>query len=255
MPFLDQHGNEHVDVWDTVCPMAEHLGGQSWRFAGTGFYVAAEGICITAAHNFLRPGHTFPPRPQDVVKSPVMIRLLPDGENRFRIEMVQVRRILMKSDRLDIAICEAATSGPKPKRLRLSSTWPVEGDLVHCYSCPNTAGNIDNITGKLMIGHKNYTGRVTACFPNGRDRTFLPSACFEIEMEAPGGTSGGPVFNSTGQVIGVVSTSMTGSPPLAWATPIAPILDLTFDVKTDTCSRQVSSPFAAQVTSLVSSSS
>jgi hypothetical protein len=90
------------------------------------------------------------------------------------------------------------------------------------------------------LNHTDFSGSVTACFPRGRDKTFLPHACFEIELDAPGRASGGPVFNANGDVIGVVSTSMSGTPPRTYATPIVPILDLSFDVQTDQGLRQLS---------------
>jgi hypothetical protein len=235
MPFTDQHGRVWPDAWDTVCPLAEYLGGDKWRFSGTAFYISRAGICLTAAHNFLRKGGSDSTDPKDWIRSPVVVRAIASGENSFRISMVRVGKVHLKTDRLDIAICQAGVghSEPKPKQLRLASAWPKEGDLVYGYSCPNIPGNVDNVTGKLALKHSDYSGQVTACLPNGRDRTFLPNACFEIKLDAPGGTSGGPIFNAAGHVVGVISTSMAGDPPTTYATPIAPILDMGLEIQTD----------------------
>lgn len=49
-------------------------------------------------------------------------------------------------------------------------------------------------------------GRVIDRYPNGRDRN-LPGPCLAIECAVPGGTSGGPVFDSRGFLTGILSTS------------------------------------------------
>lgn len=53
-------------------------------------------------------------------------------------------------------------------------------------------------------------GRVIDCYPNGRDRSMLPGPCFAVECEARGGMSGGPVFDSRGYLVGLVSSSYEG---------------------------------------------
>lgn len=40
-----------------------------------------------------------------------------------------------------------------------------------------------------------------------------PNACYQTNMKILSGASGGPVFNSAGNVIGVNSTSFTVDPP------------------------------------------
>ena len=51
------------------------------------------------------------------------------------------------------------------------------------------------------------SGLVTAVYLEGRG-TLLPGPCIEIGMNTVGGMSGGPVFNTLGHVIGIVSTSI-----------------------------------------------
>jgi hypothetical protein len=51
-------------------------------------------------------------------------------------------------------------------------------------------------------------GRVTRQFPNGRDRSLLPWACLEVACPAWGGMSGGPVFDESGFLVGLVCSSV-----------------------------------------------
>jgi Trypsin-like peptidase domain len=51
------------------------------------------------------------------------------------------------------------------------------------------------------------SGLVTACYPHGRGNR-MPSPCLEVEMPTEGGMSGGPVLNSKGHVVGIVSSSL-----------------------------------------------
>ncbi|WP_142916619.1 trypsin-like peptidase domain-containing protein, partial [Klebsiella pneumoniae] len=55
------------------------------------------------------------------------------------------------------------------------------------------------------------SGLVTAAFPQGRGER-MPAPCIEVEMDTMGGMSGGPVVDSDGNVIGVVSSSFDGGP-------------------------------------------
>ena len=55
------------------------------------------------------------------------------------------------------------------------------------------------------------SGLVTAAFPQGRGER-MPAPCIEVEMDTMGGMSGGPVVDSDGNIIGVVSSSFDGGP-------------------------------------------
>jgi len=53
------------------------------------------------------------------------------------------------------------------------------------------------------------SGLVTAAFPHGRGER-MASPCFEVDMDMLGGMSGGPVVNSDGRLVGIVSSSLEG---------------------------------------------
>jgi hypothetical protein len=52
-------------------------------------------------------------------------------------------------------------------------------------------------------------GRVIEVFPNGRDKFLLPFPCFQIDCKINSGMSGGPVYNESGKVCGVIALLMT----------------------------------------------
>lgn len=73
------------------------------------------------------------------------------------------------------------------------------------YRHERTESDIESVTPYVS------SGLVTACFPSGRGER-MPAPCFEVDMETFGGMSGGPVVNSEGYIVGVVSTSFDGGP-------------------------------------------
>jgi hypothetical protein len=84
---------------------------------------------------------------------------------------------------------------------------PLVGSRVWAfgYREGNLEGDVSNITPLVS------SGRVTAVFPHGRGER-QPASCIEVEMEALGGMSGGPVLNEDGDLIGIVSSSFDGGP-------------------------------------------
>lgn len=55
------------------------------------------------------------------------------------------------------------------------------------------------------------SGVVTEAFPHGRGER-MPSPCLEVQMDTPGGMSGGPVVNADGKLVGIVSSAFDGGP-------------------------------------------
>lgn len=66
------------------------------------------------------------------------------------------------------------------------------------------------------------SGRVIDRFLSGRDRR-LPAPCLAVDCAVPGGTSGGPVFDSRGYLVGLLSASYKGS-DLSFVSHIWPAL-------------------------------
>jgi hypothetical protein len=54
-------------------------------------------------------------------------------------------------------------------------------------------------------------GKVREIFPVGRDRFFLPFPCYQVSARFDAGMSGGPVYDETGAICGIVCTNLEGA--------------------------------------------
>lgn len=84
----------------------------------------------------------------------------------------------------------------------------------------------DGISGLAMLCS---SGLVTEHHLNGRG-SHLFGPCVEVAMNTPGGMSGGPVFNSEGHLVGIVSTSYEADDlrgptfvPLIWPATVSEV--------------------------------
>lgn len=128
---------------------------------------------------------------------------------------------------IDLAFLTTQTpslSAVRNLRLRSKPPQPRLGDVVIAIGYPRIEtfkGSQDEARTTISEGMKAAYGRVVQLHPHGRDRSN-PTPVFEIEANWPSGMSGGPVFNSEGEVIGVVSRSIAPDTEdglgTAWAT-------------------------------------
>jgi serine protease Do len=106
--------------------------------------------------------------------------------------------------------------------IRVSGWCPRKGDPIVGVGFPEIEDkNLDANVGQRLLSEAMYAGygNVTAEHPTGRDRSN-PKPVIEVEADWPGGMSGGPVFNESGEVVGLVSLSIapekSGEPGHAW---------------------------------------
>lgn len=121
--------------------------------------------------------------------------------------------------RTDIPFRQAMISTRIP---RLGEELTLCGFKPHVDVVPNGSA--------LVGGFIVCKGVVTARYPSGRDRVMLPCPVVEVECPAYGAMSGGPVFDSAGLLVGLVSTSFddsTGSGP-AYVSLLYPALTRPF---------------------------
>lgn len=60
---------------------------------------------------------------------------------------------------------------------------------------------------KIIVESLLCRGKVIETYEEGRDSSMLPYPCFAVDTPAFGGMSGGPVYDSYGRIIGLVSSS------------------------------------------------
>jgi serine protease Do len=97
-----------------------------------------------------------------------------------------------------------------------------KGETVVAVGFPEIEDKIlDASTVQHLLSERMYAGygTVTAAHPTGRDHSN-PTPVIEVEADWPGGMSGGPVFNESGEVVGLVSRAIApekaGEPGHAW---------------------------------------
>jgi len=111
--------------------------------------------------------------------------------------------------------------------LTMARAQPEIGETVHTFAYPKNKVvkmKDGSFVGEFMPMYQ--FGEVVEYFPNGRDKTFLPGPCYQTTILVEGGSSGGPVFNKEGKVVGINSTGYEGvDPPLSFITPISEIFE------------------------------
>ncbi len=161
--------------------------------------------------------------PQEAI-APIVSAWSPGLEGSDPLARLQGRHDVQP---LDLAILRALPRKPGwihclPMRSR--QPRPRVGDTVIALGFPQ----IDTFRGpqeeaRTIIEEGMFAayGRVTVLLPQGRDRS-TPTPVFEVEANWPSGMSGGPVLNSAGEVIGLVSRSLEPEPGVefgvGWAT-------------------------------------
>jgi serine protease Do len=148
-----------------------------------------------------------------------------------------------------MAVIQPKTSKvPQPHfvSVRSSSSCPSVGETVLAIGFPELkCQRLDEHEQKTLLNEGMYGayGRITAIHPFGRSELHS-TPVFEVECNWRSGMSGGPVFNSSGEVIGLVSRRMEFSSGngIGWATcfeliPYFSEIVPTLDTLNPTCRR------------------
>lgn len=117
----------------------------------------------------------------------------------------------------DLAVLSMALSSRYPEDRRfmtasLTTRMPALGDVLTVTGLSAAGDGTEAIGSKTRIemAPQCQLGRVIDRYPNGRDRR-LPGPCLAVACAVPGGTSGGPVFDSRGYLVGLLSASYEGA--------------------------------------------
>lgn len=128
--------------------------------------------------------------------------------------------------------------------LKLNALPPKVGEQVAAFGYPSsniegfvrTAAGLSSIT--FRVHALTTSGPVLQVFENRRDRSLLNFPCFEINARFEGGMSGGPVFNQSGELCGIICSALLpalGVSHIAYAATLWPILGTTIDFAVPGC--------------------
>ena len=171
--------------------------------------IVGPGLALCAAH--VLHEHDFYSKLQRDEATLVAQAPLPDG----CMQLWTVLRIALVPDS-DLAVLSMALSSRYPADRRFRTAWlttrmPALGDVLTVTGLPAVGDGTEAIACKtrIVIAPQCQFGRVIDRYPKGRDRR-LPGPCLAIDCAVPGGTSGGPVFDSRGYLVGLLFTSYDG---------------------------------------------
>lgn len=139
---------------------------------------------------------------------------------------------LQRMDESDLAILVSASMNPPFMTLQpatLCLTPPEPGEEVFALGFHSSRMEPQNEP-NTYLWHEMPAlsrGNVIDVYPQRRDSAMAPFPCFSLGIDIFGGMSGGPVFNSSGQVLGFISSGITGE-TYAVATLVWPLLAMHF---------------------------
>lgn len=200
MRSLHEAGDSLVAVayLDEDCP----------SFLGSGVMVAP-GLLLTATHVL--------DELKSLEKQPIFMTFLPTGARGWlgkesRNSMRESRYEEGRANPSDLTLVSCTLNSDAlvdyPLNLGILKVGlPLVGERLWAFGFRH--GLVEN--GITSVSPMVSSGLVTAAFPHGRGER-MPAPCIEVAMETMGGMSGGPVVDSDGNIIGVVSSSFDGGP-------------------------------------------
>lgn len=213
-----------ADPATAIFPILKQTIDGNLHLIGTGFFITDNGIFATAKH--------------------VLLDVIDDrGVQTHPIVLVQfvgdsfvIRPILRCASHAvaDISVGMAAPMNHnklgtplKNKLLNLTQTVAACGERVSTYAYPRSVIKHGDAQ-ELHFYADFFEGRVQQHYPNGRDSVLMPGPCAHTSMHIHGGASGGPVFDSSGEVFAINSTGFENE-DVSFVTPVHTIETLYLD--------------------------
>ncbi len=221
----------------SVSPVIVEVEKDRYECLGTCFFITETGIFITAKHvledvypqkeileeqkNYL--DEEFDAKKTIKISRQVLIpQFLPNNQALLRNV---VWSVLLSNDDVAVGVVEGKNylKGDRIKTvpLVLSARDAKVGDTLFTFAYPKSR-KLDNLS--FDFSPITSIGLVNEHYPNGRDRVMLPNPCYQTSINITGGSSGGPVFNALGAVVGINTSGIDES--IHYVSKINNILDM-----------------------------
>ncbi len=112
-----------------------------------------------------------------------------------------------------VPFCDEAKAFEWKGTVALTLLPPAVGETIVGFGYPSSVGEIvpgERPQLRFVLQPHTTVGVVTQVFEERRDRGLLTFPCFELNARFEGGMSGGPLFNSKGQLCGLICASLHG---------------------------------------------
>ena len=179
--------------------------------SGTGFIVSEDGYIITNEHVI-----------EDAYQGGYDVQVITYSGDTYTAEIIG-----FEDEGSDIAVLKIDATGLTPVKIGNSGDLQVGGQI---YAVGNPLGELTyTMTGGMVSALDREISTVDQS--TGETNTVN---MFQIDAAVNGGNSGGPVYNSRGEVVGVVSAKYedTGVEGLGFAIPINDAVDIANDLIT-----------------------
>lgn len=221
-----------------IFPILTHDDSEQWELVGTGFYVSSNGLFVTARHVidyvFKGPRQTQPLvilhmysesglfGPQHSLLRPISQCWL--GERNDPDPIYDPPDFLPRPECVDLAFGVAGNMIHKPSgcplaNIAIALSWnePAVGSTAATYAFPNREVSRTDSEQIFSFRPDAYSGQIDEI--SDRRGRSIPHPHYVVDFRIHGGASGGPVFCSSGQVVGVNSREMAGTGP-GYVTPV-----------------------------------
>lgn len=234
-PILVSHKFEHNSVWlkdwesfDGSLLSIHFASLETHSIEGSGVLVAP-GIALCAKH-------VITPNVEKIMTS--QLGTIAMALSRSGVQIWRISKITL-IDNSDLAIIGLTYASNLPDGnlfniATISTRFPMIGEnlLIAGFRASDYNFNISvddnnqrvmNCSGNVLCSN----GIVTNRFPTGRDLSMLPWPTLEVECPSFGGMSGGPVFDSNGMLVGLLSSSYDEGP--SYVSLLWPALAIEFE--------------------------